>query len=725
VTKAEAKGSDVHIAATKTIALIDLFKNGSGLNATTEVVANCVEGFSEEDVQRALEDLKQWSVIAHRKHSNAWVIHEGSDFDIEAGVDAVLAAGIDLELGKVGALANLQPVLAKRLYHESGTLRWFFAEVCRLQDVKRLVKEFGGNDGAAGKFVLAIPERDVSTRTAGQVVQDASRLSGLYPVAVGVAENGDRLRDLGLELLALEALEHRYPEIAGDRVARREIAARIASVSAVLEEELRAAFVASSWYVHGKLYTVGSESGLSQLASEFAQRCFSKAPKIRSELVNRQKPSSNSQAAVRLLLRAMASKPATPNLGLEGFSAERGLYETVLHSPGLHTTRNNGVASFNRPANGNECGLWGLWEIADALLKSSPEPVTFADLYTEWEKPPFGVRKGLLPILSLAYVLSNTSAVSVYRERMYQPDVNEVFADTLLQDPSLVSMRWFKNEGEQEELLRSIATVMGTTIAGDIETEPLAVSKALVRFAFALPKWTQRTARLSPEAANVLKLLLHASDPNRLLFVDLPMALSSPTGGTLGDRLRRCLSELSTAYPSALASIREKLVDALRVEQHESLKERADLVHGISGDLVLDAFALRVAALDTGTGDIEGLISLVTSRPPRDWTDRDIDLATIELARLAMRFRQVELLASVKGRKPSREAVAVAVALPNGAAAKLRAVDLSKEERKNVQRMAADLRNFLLERSQDTDLCIAAMAEAAFALVDSAENERG
>lgn len=726
VNKAEAKGGELHIRITKTIALVDLFKNGSGLNATTEVISSCLEGVTAADISKALGELNQWSVIAHRKHINAWVIHEGSDFDIDTAVSAILASGIDFALDRLAALANLQPVLAKRLYHESGTLRWFLAEVCRLEDAEGLAKTFAGNDGAAGKFLLAIPGAELSSTASKQRAREASRLSKMYPVAVGVAENVTQIRDLGFELLALEALERRHPEIEGDRVARREIAARISAVSAVLEEELRTAFLGCNWYVHGELRKIHSDYGLSQLASELAAACFSKAPKISSELVNRQKPSSNSQAAVRQLLWAMVSKPNVPNLGLDGFSAERGLYVTVLESTGLHRGGQDGSAGFVRPSAKNAFGLSPLWDSADTLLKGQAGHLTFEELYSVWEQPPFGVRKGLLPILSLAYVLSNSNSVSVYREGIYQADINAVWADTLLQNAALVAMRWFKNDSEQKERLRSITQAVHATISANVEMEPLAVSKALVKFAFELPKWIHRTVHLSQGGANVIRLLLGASDPNRLLFVDLPAAMSSENPSEdLAESLKACLLELQVAYPRMLTGIREKLLDALRVDSDGTarLKERADTVHGISGDLLLDAFALRVGTLGGEAGELEGLISLVTNRPPREWTDRDIDLATIELARLAMRFRQIELLASVRGRIPSRQSVAVAVSLPNGEAARLRAVDISKQERGKVQRIAADIHRFVLDRSPDRDLCLAAMAEAAFTLAGSERDE--
>lgn len=721
VSRSEAKGGHLHIDITKTVALIDLFKNGSGLSATNEVVAQSVQG-SGDDVRRALRELNQWAVIAHRKHIDAWVIHEGSDFDVDRAVDSILSGGIEFTLDRLAMLTNLQPILAKRLYHETGTLRWFLAEVCPLEETEKLARQFSGDEGAAGKFLLALPSKQEALNTAKLRARDASKLASNYPVAVGVAENVFHIRDLGYELLALEALQRKYPEIEGDAVARREITARISRVSSVLEEELRRAFLSCKWFVHGDVRTAKNDMGLSQLASELASACFPSAPTVSSELVNRQKPSGNSQAAVRQLLWAMVTKPKIRDLGLDGFSAERGLYVTVLQVTNLHKDRKEGVAEFVRPSPKSSKEFAALWSAGDELLAGKSEPMTFAKLYEIWEGPPFGVRKGLLPILGVAYVLSNPNSIFAYREGVYQPELTPVLVDTLLQDPSLIALRWFDTGKHQKEVLQAVASTVKTTISNQIEAEPLSLAKALVKFAFELPKWTHRTSQLSKGAAGVLQLLLTANDPNRLLFIDLPSALSmNGNAAQLKLALQTSLLELRAAYPRMLELIRSKLLDSLKVDANDRIDigKRCEIVHGISGDLLLDAFALRLTDLESDQAQLEGLISLVTNRPPREWSDHDIDRAMIELARLAMRFRQVELLASVKGRVPSRQSVAMAVSLPDGEQARLRAVDISAHDRSNVSRMAEDIRKFLLDRSSDRDLCLAAMAEAAFALAET------
>ena len=85
------------------------------------------------------------------------------------------------------------------------------------------------------------------------------------------------------------------PELDGDSVARREITARIAAVAADVEEELRAGFGDANWYVAGERVELRPGTSLSRIASDLASQRYRKAPWIHSELVNRQKPSSNTQ----------------------------------------------------------------------------------------------------------------------------------------------------------------------------------------------------------------------------------------------------------------------------------------------------------------------------------------------------------------------------------------------------------------------------------------------
>src|SRR6185436_8299717 len=69
---------------------------------------------------------------------------------------------------------------------------------------------------------------------------------------------------------------------------------------------------------------------LAMVASALADEAFPSAPLLRSELLQRDRPSSNSMAALRELGHAMVARPHDPELGIDGFPAEKGLYLTVL-----------------------------------------------------------------------------------------------------------------------------------------------------------------------------------------------------------------------------------------------------------------------------------------------------------------------------------------------------------------------------------------------------------
>jgi hypothetical protein len=61
--------------------------------------------------------------------------------------------------------------------------------------------------------------------------------------------------------------------------------------------------------------------------------------------------------------------------------------------------------------------------------------------------------------------------------------------------------------------------------------------------------------------------------------------------------------------------------------------------------------------------DIEGLASLAANKPAHDWTDPDLDQATLELAQFSQQFIRAEAFARVKGRGDKRHAMSVVVGM--------------------------------------------------------------
>jgi hypothetical protein len=180
---------------------------------------------------------------------------------------------------------------------------------------------------------------------------------------------------------------------------------------------------------------------------------------------------------------------------------------------------------------------------------------------------------------------------------------------------------------------------------------------------FSLPAWSQRTHRISDRARAVRDTLLKASDPHKVLFVDLVAILGTQDGTSYVEQLREPVIELAGAYDALLRKVESTMLEALdaSADELDSLRSRAEVLASVTGDLRQDAFSGRLAKHDGSKESVEGILSLAVNKPTRDWTDRDVDAATLEISRVALRFRQSEAFVSVRGRKPRSEAFAVVI----------------------------------------------------------------
>ena len=185
------------------------------------------------------------------------------------------------------------------------------------------------------------------------------------------------------------------------------------------------------------------------------------------------------------------------------------------------------------------------------------------------------------------------------------------------------SVGWTYRKGPRE-LLSEMAGIVRTLDQDNAlpDLEPIDVAKGLVSIHDRLPAWVGRTQHLSANAKRVRQLFKQASDPNRLIFDDIPQSLSDGLDPSHGDVLRTIsnnvhegLAELRQAYPAMLHRLRETLLTELQVPNASppmlaELRARADNVRDLSGDHRMEAFVMRLAQFSGTDADMESLASM-------------------------------------------------------------------------------------------------------------------
>lgn len=729
----ERGGSALELAVLQTVALLDLLRERSGLSATPEIIATAIDS-EPVAVKAALDALVQRSAIVFRRHLSAYGVYAGSDFDIEAAIDDARKQMAECDYGRLRATGVLTPILAKREYHETGSMRWFDVDVATLDQAEARIAAFRPDTGAAGLFLLLINESGDRQPRVRQVVDQLAEKVGDLPIALGVSGDSYMLRELSHELVALERVQTARPELKGDAVARREVASRLARVAGELEDRLRSGLASIEWRVPAisdEMLRARGSAGLSLIASKMAAALFPLAPRVRNELVNRGKPSSNAMAAVRALMTAMAMRGDEPRLGIEDFPAEGGLYDSLLHRTGLHGVKTDGSLAFTSPAKRDDYRLSPLWKIAREMLEAKgAEGLTMSDLFAVWRDRPYGVKEGLLPILGLAFFLSERSRLSAYLDGVFCATIGDLLVDRLLQDYGAIRLRLSTVSDRDAKILRGVADLVAD-LSGNheaVRAEPLAVGRQLVALVMETPSWVRRTSRLSPGALRVRNLAQAANDPNKFMLDDLPrVAGKEASVSAVITLLRDGLEELAGAYPAMLADLRAMLFRELRLRSGKamcSLQDRAKAVMGVSGNYRLDAFAARLSTFDDSREAIEGLASLAANRPPRDWVDRDVDAARVELATLAREFLRAEGLTHVQGRGDRRFSFALLLSDPTRGGLLAPEITIDPDEHEQARAIAQKLRAIVGDQV-GRDIALAAAIELAATLAEEADHADG
>ncbi len=588
-------------------------------------------------------------------------------------------------------LAGLQPVLAKRHYHKTGALRWFDVDLVPLAEAEAYISGSECSSDAMGRFLLMVPTANESKTRVAKQCQDIANKAG-DDVMIGLSKMSWHVIQMAREFLALTKISQERAELSGDAVATREVRARLSDARSSLESSLQQMFDTATWYRVGEEPTQYTAAELNVLASEIADERYSKGPCISNELLNRQKPSPNAITPQRALLKQMVTQEGQARLGIDGFPAEGGLFESIIATANLYQKTENGWR-FVAPSKPDNANLLPMWKAASSYLeKHSDRTVTVGEIYDIWRRPPYGVNEGLLPILAVTFLLVRRDKLAFYSDGIFQARFTTLEIDELTNNPATIQLRWMDLSDTSKNMLSEMAEVVREIDSNNNlrNLEPIDVARGLVAIYDGLKSWTRRTAHLSSNAIRIRNLFKHASDPNKFLFDDIPSLFTGEISeAQIIASIREGLHELTKSYDGMLDRLKQMMLTELQVPNTSpqalaDLRDRAENIRQLSGDFRLNAFVGRLSQFAASQVDMEGIASLATNKPAKDWVDADLDQAGIEIADLSQQFIRAESFARVKGRKDKRQAMAVIVGITGRPEAVSGEFSVTDSERKMV-----------------------------------------
>ena len=633
------------IAITKMITLIDLFGKNLSLNATKDVLKTS-GNLENSSLEKKLTNLEEKKIIIYRKFKKAYALFSGSDINLDEITEANKAKIIDDTDIILSQLPDLQPVIAKRHFFETGTQRLFQKFCIVLSNVKKAVEDVIRLDiskVSAGSFVYVVKAKADTQKEFEEKFNELSKIKFPKPVILGITDQEVEFFEQALEIAALKRVRSTVSAIEGDQVAKKELAGRLTTNQTLLINSIQKNFEEADWYFNARKI---SSKNLSMIASDLSNHIFYLTPIIQNELVNREKMSATSASGSFNLIEKIFNFSQKENLGMEGNPPEFGIYLSVIKANGLHVKNKEGDYEFVKPNQKNKA-LSSMFNTFFDYIKDKRESVSLKDIYDLFQSPPYGLKSGLLPIIIAVFFKTKEGSLAMY-------DLNEQGNESLVTEfsqrisekfyrlPEEIKLMYVKIEGEKKEILETFKKFVEQRFLNNKAIDnptPLNVLKPFVLKVYNLPPFAKKTRLFKDKRVYALRdELLSTQNPFELLYKKIPQICGTHEPKKLLAEFTTIWDDLDQVYDRMILQFKTIIEDTFNQEPQTS-GVNFEIIKGWAKQVgSLDPFSARINEFKNENDWLEQVISYAASKPANEWNDRDYNEAVLKIEEMVRHF---------------------------------------------------------------------------------------
>jgi hypothetical protein len=704
----DAQGLSVEeLKVLKTIGILNLISSGGPLRATNSIVklsiadANSSNKQIEIKSKKILASLEERGLVVYRAFADEFRIWQGSDFDLRTAVEIARKSLNHTPLHvMLNEIADLGPVVAAKASQDTGVLRVFDQVFVDLSMDLTFVNSIERHiDGVV-----------IYSTTSDFNVKEISFGNFDKPVIVLMPQDLELLRDVATEVAAIHKVLNQESDQELDWVARKELVERYVVVRQKLQEVTSTAWLTSSnWFVISPMHQkLDAERGLSAALSAVTEIVFSETPKVSNEMIARRELTSQGAKARRNLLESMLTNPNEEVFGITGYGPDRAIYEAVFRSTGMHKLGDDGKWFFDAPSD----PLWNrVWHLLNCGLdKAARNRISVAELQNELLAAPFGLKEGILPLLSFAVISSRKNDLALYEHGTLILNLDEAVLERLARNPFNFTVRNYGLESAARTLfLKEIVDAFSISNVGRDDTF-IQIVKALYREMYSFNPYTKQTKEcLSATTLEIRSAFTMASEPDRLLFEQVPeifgrkgiysdTVLTKTAAKKLAAELSEAFRELKSAYPSLLEKIKKCTAEATATStdlelMRKQLEGQAANLEDRVLDKSLQAFVVAIQRSELSNQEWLENLAMVTlnGSPARSWSDDEINQFTLKIFEIggALKRLQALLYDRLSRDESPFEAIRITMTHPDGSE-EVDVLSISQQEKGQISKVMSD-----------------------------------
>lgn len=756
VISSYSSDDSLEMAVLKTVGMLNLL-DASDLLPTKTIVVRAVavtRKYSRARVSETIDTLKDKKrVLYDRGVAGGLCLWPHTSVDLDAAYKEAARAVGDIQRvsEQIKTYLDSRPIVARRHYIETGNLRHFAIQYLSgsefVQSIPSLNDRMAPLNGEMdGKIIIVLCDSLQEQQQALQEAKSVNHPQVLVAIPYPLHNLADYLRDiLCWEWIAKNTLELNTDSYARQEVSRQRDAAHIRlknRIADLIDLRAHSGNMKLNWFSEGKSLSIFSGKQLLKHLSEVCSNVFSKSTNVQNELINRQNLSSAASGARVRLIRAMLERESEPNLGMPESQRppEMSMYLSILKRGNIHVKVEK-VWYIREPTpDSDPYNVLPALKRIDELLKSKIDnKIPITELFLELKKPPFGIRKGLIPLLLAIYYVAHRQDIAIFEDGTFLHEVRGDDFYRLVKAPEYFEIQHSAIEGVRATVFDRLIKVLGIQRVSDAQdSRILDVVQPLCNFVVQLPEYVHNTKNLSQKAIDVRNLLMSAGEPAPFLFRDLPVACGCSSFDLaesiddnrvqdFAEKLKMCLGELKDTYTVLLENLKSHIFKAFDVDRNSQarslLKKRADTLRVSVTETQLKALCGRLSDDKLSeTKWIESVASFIASKPPSYWVDSDQQVFQQELDVLASRFKHVESIhVGTNGVPAGTKGIRVAITHTDGNE-RSEVMYPRPEDGKDLENIQTQIQSLLTEHGR---LGLTAIAHAVWDELDSDSEEIG
>ena len=430
----------------KTLAVINIINKFDEMPATEEVLILASGVPSGKDTLDSLEQCK----LIYKKGSNncySFKTRAGSELKNEIKRRRGNKENNINVANVLGRISNMPYILPKRYNYENSMTRYFRFEYLNVEDFLKISDArvfFGEKQFQDGKVLAlyntddvdrtdAVKNRTIELGCKNLVVVYARKKFDFYRQAVDY----DIIQDIKNDVLFMKDNEVLHKEIS---VMEEELEKEI---GLYLEEEFGENASYYTGYFNGKEWVFDYQLPLAKIVDGVCAYYYNSTMRINNELINKQYiHTAPIKKARKIIVDALLNNQNT-EMFMNGTSAEATIYRAVMINSGIMETDINEKA---------ESVLLLFDNYFEQCIESKS---VFSSLVEKYTNAPYGMRKGVLPIL-LAYKISkrNEDIVVYYENKEVQMDADTII--NMCEFPEEYSLFISKENADKERYIKEL-----------------------------------------------------------------------------------------------------------------------------------------------------------------------------------------------------------------------------------------------------------------------------